>query len=242
MSNLNHPPKMATWLLKIALPSKLKNELSGDLLEEYQYMITQNQTEQNADIWFWQQTLIACFRTGLSQGRMNFVFLAMIPVAIFSLLFVSVIFLSSAEHSPLVDKLFAQTYWLDGNIHKVFFDPLYWQAMYSAKREMTMSFGMLFNNLPSTTWALFWLVSIYTLDRYQQLNAIQFATLSIIAICGLYIWGAISIATDENVQLRTVGPTIAYMWLSIFYLILPLGLGMIVRVRRAQGSYLQQSH
>ena len=56
------PPQLAKLLLTIILPEHVKNEISGDLEEEFHQFIRAGKTENIANRWFWEQTMSTTFR------------------------------------------------------------------------------------------------------------------------------------------------------------------------------------
>ncbi|MFT5163390.1 MAG: hypothetical protein ACI9FJ_001985 [Alteromonadaceae bacterium] len=56
MSQSQLPPKVAQILLHWVLPANIRDQVIGDLFEEFNLLIDDNQNVAQADYWFWQQS------------------------------------------------------------------------------------------------------------------------------------------------------------------------------------------
>ncbi len=56
-----HPPRLATKILEIAVPVDYRENIIGDLFEEYCDSIHLSHGKLGADAWFWKQTLLTSY-------------------------------------------------------------------------------------------------------------------------------------------------------------------------------------
>lgn len=114
-----HPPRLATKILEIAVPVDYRENIIGDLFEEYCDSIHLSHGKLGADAWFWKQTLLTSYEFLNKQkgGIMAFV------VSIF--IFVSMLAMAmwmGAQFSAFLDL---PSFWLPYCQHFVLGLPLH---------------------------------------------------------------------------------------------------------------------
>ncbi|MFT4808347.1 MAG: hypothetical protein ACI9LX_001677 [Paraglaciecola sp.] len=157
--------------------------------------------------------------------------LAFISIGLFYALIVAITFLSNADNTLVFDN----SYWTNGAVHLFFFEAEFWQLF--VNQELSETSWQLFINRPSVLWFLFSCTLLYCLDKKYLLNLQSFAILALTFLSLPYLWG-VAYFNLFNVPLRESGPVIAFMWLSILYLILPLSLGLIRKVHQQASTIL----
>jgi len=157
--------------------------------------------------------------------------LASISIGIFYGLIVAVTFLSNADHTSVFDN----TYWTNGAVHLAFFEAEVWQRFND--QGLAESSLLLFVNTPSILWFLFSCTLLFCLDKKYSLSLKSFAILALTFLSIPYLWGVVYFNLFD-LPPKEAGPVIAFMWLSILYLILPLSVGLIRKIYQQTSTIL----
>lgn len=225
-------PKLAQWLLNKILPNAIKDEISGDLEEEFNHYVVAEKGETAAYFWFWQQTFSTCGRYIMNTQRTKSLAIVLFSLGIFSLILMAVAYLSFVD----TPNAYAGEYWYNGQIHKLFFDPLFWQLAPNAALERNIDVGYLID-INSFVWAIFSLATLYILDKKYHLSISKFSALAITLTLTPYFWGVSQFVLYE-ISLRQTGPLIATMWLTIFYMILPISYHVVKKLNNHNNDFV----
>jgi hypothetical protein len=218
----NKPPRLALVLLNKLLPDSVNDDISGDLIEEFNQS---SKTLFKSKYTFWLHTLSTCLRYNMNNKAAVSLVLAFISIGLFYGLIVAITFLSNADNTLVFDN----SYWTNGAVHLFFFEAEFWQLF--GNQELSETSWQLFINIPSVLWFLFSCTWLYCLDKKYLLNLQSFAILALTFLSLPYLLG-VAYFNLFDVPLRESGPIIAFMWLSILYLILPLSFGLIRKVHQ----------
>jgi hypothetical protein len=222
---------VSLWLLQHLLPNKIKDDISGDLEEEYTKYILPEQGMLKSNVWLFKQTFLTCSRYVFTYSR-GLVFLAAtLCLAIFLTFAFAIIWLSNMYDPTTLSELFWQN-WLAGHSHQVFFEPAFWQYLPEAYKYV-FDINLWFDSIAClyTILALYFLAKI---DKSKQLSVIKYIFLAIIFMVLPYLWGTYQFMFND-IALKKSGPIVATMWLTILYMILPVGY-QIVRKLACQKS------
>jgi hypothetical protein len=216
MSTNKQPPKLAIWMLNTLLPDSVKDDISGDLTEEFNYS---KHTTLKTYCQFWQQTLTTCWRYSMTKQLFTSLVLTFVSLITTYLLVKAVIFLSVADN-----PLFLKDYWLNGNVYLLFTEEFFWSNSFG-ENAYQFEWNM-FMHMPSIIWALSVGALIYSINRSVRLNLSSYIVLALIACFAPYVYGMLTLRFTDMSPKET-GPIIAFMWISIIYLILPLSVGVM---------------
>ncbi|MCW8108329.1 hypothetical protein OPS25_07460 [Alteromonas ponticola] len=214
MSNNNQkhcPPTLPMWLLNLLLPDSVKDDITGDLTEEYS---RSTDTLLNKNKWFWSQTISTCWRFTMTKQNLASLGLAIISILTLGIIMHAILFLSVADDPAS----FHNAYWTDGNFHQFFFDAPLWQFI-SENNLSRLSFDM-FIHLPSMAWLAIALCGFIVLKKQLHLSFTYQLILAASLLMLPYI-GGVTYFRLTDVALNQAGPILALMLISAFYLILP---------------------
>ncbi len=222
---LSRPPIIAEWLLSLCLPSAYKNEVLGDLAEEFNQDIVRNKNYRLARIKYWQQALKtpieytiihgknSVFDTNLQQNIM--LFIGSITFISCYLLITWLSNINGAEEIILDVSSKLQ----HGNIHKILIQTMFWPLATTSIYEIK-SLSYLFQ-FEALMWT-FISVKLITFYRYKsRISKANFFIFSFIWLLIPYVFGAIYLKLNL-LPIQQVGPIVAFMLFSILYLILPI--------------------
>lgn len=220
-SNLKPPPFIALKLLQWLLPESVKDDIFGDLNEEFYHS---NRSVTSNKIWFWQQTITTCTRYNMNKKTAVSFALATLSISIFYVMLVAIAYLAYGEDGGVYNN----GYWTSGAVHLFFIEPVFWQTL-SGTILSNITLG-LFINIPSIIWTGFSLILVKQLNTRYKLDMKTYGVIMLSLISLPYLWG-IAYFKLNVVPLRESGPIIAFMWMSILYLILPLGYSLMTKIQ-----------
>jgi hypothetical protein len=210
---------VSLWLLQNLLPNKIKDDISGDLEEEYTKYILPELGVFKSNIWLLNQTFLTCSRYVFTYNR-GFAFLAAILcLSIFLILAFAIIWLSNQYDPTTLSDMFWQN-WLSGHSHQVFFEPAFWQYLPEASKYI-FDINLWFDWIA----CLYTILALYILariDKSKQLSVMKYIFLALIFMALPYLWGTYQFMFNDIV-IKESGPIVAIMWLTILYMILPIG-------------------
>ncbi|NMH61306.1 hypothetical protein [Alteromonas ponticola] len=210
-NNKPHPPRLALWLLDVTLPDTVKDDITGDLTEEY---CGSTDTGLTKNKWFWHQTIATCWRFTMTKQKLTSIGLATLSILLFGLIAYSILFLSVAD-DPVS---FQKAYWTDGNFHQFFFDEPLWQFI-GANNLSQLTIDM-FIHLPSLVWTVAALGLFVLVKKQFALSFSKQLLAAVILILLPYVGGVAYFSLNE-VALNQAGPILALMLISALYLLLP---------------------
>ncbi|MFT4809006.1 MAG: hypothetical protein ACI9LX_002344 [Paraglaciecola sp.] len=223
----NKPPRLALVLLNKCLPDSVNDDISGDLIEEFNQSDNSNLVNQYL---FWRNTLSTCWRYSMNKQLFLSLGMSAVSLTIFYMLIKAVVFLSVAD-----DPLFYKDYWMNGDIHLLFVEDFFWSYSFGSN-AYELDWGMLVND-----WSVIWSIISYTvlhiLDRRHKFRLFGYVSLAFVVCFTPYFYGML-ILRFNDVPLTEVGPLVAFMWISIIYLILPLSYGLITKMHHHTSTIL----
>ena len=210
------PPKLAKMLLNIILPKHVKDDICGDLDEEFHQYIKVEKGNTMASRWFWGQTLSTCTKYLLTREKLLSTLIVLITIGTLATLYIAITLLSHATDATFY---YSDDFWYNGNIHLLFFEAKFWDYT-SDKVFQSLPITHL-TDLNSGLWSGLALFTIFKLDKKFQFSTPFFSTLSFLLMLCPYIYGVIifQVSILDN---KEVGPLIALMWLPIMYMIIPI--------------------
>jgi hypothetical protein len=215
------PPRLAVMLLELVLPDPVSEHISGDLQEEF------SQLEQpliKRQLWFWRQSISACWRYSMNRSLLLSSVIAVFSLIVCGMMMLAVVYLSNGD-----DEVFYNSYWTTGAVHNLFFEPLFWQAVTNnVYSGISIS---LFINIPSIVWSSLCLGLLLWNKKRERLTISRFTIIAVVSLFSPYLFGVIYFQTNI-VLTREAGPIIAFMWLPIVYLIIPLSYGLLKMLNR----------
>lgn len=218
-------------LLKICLPKTVQEDILGDIEEEYLQLRAKCKKKYQAELWLIQQTLLTSSRFVFTANNLLITLVIFSCLTLFSLMALGIIWLSSYD-SP---STFSANFWQEFNnaSHIVFFEPAFWSYAPTALTE-----GMDLNlwvDGPAVTYSIITLALLNILDHKKQFSAIIYAQISICLMFLPYLWGSAKFILYKIPMIET-GPLIATMWLTILYMVLPIGFLLVKKIRTSANS------
>ncbi len=208
----NTPPKIGLFLLEICLPNSVKDEIIGDLHEQYY------ESEEPISIKqlnFWYQSAIVIWRCIMFTKKTLALALCVMSCAVLFICIAAITFISNSTDA----EAFSKPYWTDGNFYQFFLDPILYSHI--SNNMVDGISPQLFINIPSILWMLGGIAIVLLLKKASKLNLQTIAVVSLVLLVGPYIWAVFSFKTN-NVPLRESGPILAFMLINVVYLVVPL--------------------
>jgi hypothetical protein len=218
-------PKLVTWLLSRLANPVYRDELIGDMEEEY---LERQQTNQDATNWLLRQTALAIWdgqnamvkSTGFVKALSIVLCVLALPTIV---LFVG--WLSNVdEPSEHLWQLL-----LAGEIHFILVNTEYWRLVWNESGISHLELGM-FINSPSILWAIVFAGSTYLFLKKSNPSVWVFSIFAFAFMLLPYLFGYTVISSTEPVA-QKVGPILAFMMLAPFY-ILPLYVCFLFKLKR----------
>ncbi|MCG7532547.1 hypothetical protein MHM98_14505 [Psychrobium sp. MM17-31] len=208
------PPALARLILAVVLPRHLVDDVCGDLEEEFQLQIQEKPSVASAQYWYWHQVVGASCHYLFTKTRVISAVISLFSIFIFLALYGAVSLLSYGEQAFFIDD-----FWYNGNVHLLFSEAKFWQAMPDA---LAYKFSPdLLLDLTAICWSLVAFSLLLKLSNDACLSLFQFCCLAVILMLAPYFYGVISFQVF-HLPTNQVGPLIALMWLPILYLIFPV--------------------
>lgn len=205
-------PKIPRFLLTHFLPTHVAEEITGDLLEEFHHAKRPHWQNQ---WWFWYQSLSVCTRFNMNYRNLMCLLLAAFALTGFFIMLLAIAFLAYGDEAA-----FSGDYWTSGALHRFFMEPLFWQSL-DGRYFSHVKSPDLYINIPSMLWATACLATLWLIDKKYTLTLRTYIPLALLALLTPYVVGVLQFTLYE-VPLKQSGPIIAYMWISVLYLLLPL--------------------
>ncbi len=212
-------PKLAVWLLNRLANPAYRDELIGDMEEEY---LDRRRESNNAANWLAKQVFFAIWDGQKAMVRTTG-FIKIISV-VFCLLALPTIMLFVGWLSNMEEP--SEKLWhllLTGEVHQLFFNIEYWQHAWreSGIRHLQLS---MFINIPAIFWAGVFFVSSLLFFKNTTPSAMGFGLFMLAFIVLPYCFGYAVINVLEPAP-KKVGPILAFMTLTPFWtLIVYIGL------------------
>jgi hypothetical protein len=213
-SSKEHPtamPKLATWLLSRLANPAYRNELIGDMEEEY---TERQQTNKDTTTWLLRQTASAIW-DGQNAMVKSTAFVKALSIILCVLTLPTItIFVGwlSNLHEPseqLLQLLSA------GEVHFILFNTEYWRLAWNENSISHLELGM-FIHTPSILWAMVFAGSTYWFLKKSNPSVWLFSTFALAYLLLPYLFGYTVISSLEPVD-QKVGPILAFMMLAPFF-------------------------
>lgn len=204
-------PKIATWLLSRLANPAYRDELIGDMEEEY---TERQQINQDTTNWLLRQTALAIWDGQNAMVKSTgFVKALSIVLCVLTLptiaLFVG--WLSNIQQPT--EQLWQLL--LAGEVHSILFNIEYWRVAWNESGISHLELGM-FINIPSILWAMVFAGSTYLLLKKSNPSVWLFSAFALAYMFVPYLFGYTVISSLEPVA-QKVGPILAFMILAPFF-------------------------
>jgi hypothetical protein len=204
-------PRLATWLLSRLANPAYRNELIGDMEEEY---TERQQTNQDTTHWLLRQTALAIWDGQNAMMRSTGIVKALSSVLCVLTLPTIALFVGwlSNLHEPseqLLQLLSA------GEVHFILFNTEYWRLAWNENSIYHLELGM-FIHIPSILWAMVFAGYTYWFLKRSNPSVWLFSTFALAYILLPYLFGYTVISSLEPVD-QKVGPILAFMMLAPFF-------------------------
>jgi hypothetical protein len=213
-SSEEHPtamPKLTTWLLSRLANPAYRNELIGDMEEEY---TERKQTNQESTTWLLRQTASAIW-DGQNAMVKSTVFVKVLSIVLCVMtlptiaLFVGWLSNINEPSEQLWQLLMA------GEVHFILFNTEYWRIVWNDSGISHLELGM-FIHTPSILWAMMFAGSTYWFLKRSNPSVWLFSTFALAYMLLPYLFGYTVISSLEPVD-QKVGPILAFMMLAPFF-------------------------
>lgn len=202
--------KIMVWLLSNLANRAYRDELIGDLQEEYN---ARKEAKANTVAWLLHQTIVAicdgqkAFIKSATCAKLIGFALCLIGLPMIALF---VVWLSNM--GEVSDTLWQLV--LAGEIHQIVANTEYWtQAWYKTSHYLHVS---MFFNIPSILWAVLFLCVAIRLLKNANTTIWVFSIAALLYILLPYGFGYMLINTFSPAA-KKVGPILAFMMLAPFY-------------------------
>ena len=200
----------------------------GDLNEEFSERALQDR--QAATSWYWKQTTkTATHYLGhycASEDLLSKLCI-LVAIGLFSTLVLMVSWLSNMDEAP-------ETIWqnlLQGKIHTFLLDT---EVLSNGSDQLIACFDFeMYVNPPSMLWALLSFGVMWLRNRLGKFSAHQAAAWGCTLMLLPYLFGLIYIDLMNPLP-HKIGPTVAFMSISVIYTILPLAAFVVYKARQHQ--------
>ncbi|WP_340679788.1 hypothetical protein [Paraglaciecola sp.] len=204
-------PKLATWLLSRLANPAYRDELIGDMEEEY---AERQQANQDTTNWLLRQTALAIWDGQNAMVKTTgFVKVLSIVLCVLTLptiaLFVGWLSNVDAPSEHLWQLLLA------GEVHSILFNSEYWRLAWNESGISHLELAM-FINIPSILWAMVFVGSTYLFLKKANPSVWVFSAFALAYMLLPYLFGYTVISSLEPVA-QTVGPIMAFMILAPFF-------------------------
>lgn len=226
--NNSNPPRLAKLLLNIILPIYVKDEICGDLEEEFHQYIKKERGNVMANRWFWNQSLTTSIRYLFTKQRLFSLLTILIALSVFTILYVAVTFLTYAG-----SEFFNDEFWKNGNVHLLLFESKFWNFTSNTITDNIRVSHL--TDLNSGIWSGLALLFLFILNKNYQFNTKTFSILGLALMFIPYLYGFISLQTTI-VDNKEIGPLIAFMWLPVMYMVLPIAYVIVTKLNTSQGN------
>jgi len=220
------PPRIASMLLQGILPHNVRDDICGDLEEEFNRYILTEKGVVRAKIWFWGQCLKTCTRYLMTTPRLLSFLAIFMTVLMLAALSMSILFMSSGIDD---EYIISQSFWLNGRVHQLFFEPAFWSlASEIFGGDFTLAS---FIDVRSVLFSMTALCVLRRLDNKFDYHITNYIGLGLCIMLAPYVYGYVIFQVND-LALKQAGPLIAFMLLPIMYMAGPICFGAIKKLNR----------
>jgi hypothetical protein len=224
-NKLAQPPYIAQKIISLCLANAIKDEILGDLEEEFHAHLAHSADSRQAKYKYWKQAIITIFQFIAIRGKNSLLssnikqrISITVGVIIF---FISLLLISWLSHLVGFEG-FSQGMELElsqGSPHKALVQAQFWQISFlNLKYANTLDY---FFQFESFMWAIFTITVINLIDKKHFIKNKLMIFSSNVMVFLPYITGSIFLEFTHY-PIQQVGVMLAKMIFSIFYLIIPI--------------------
>ena len=204
-------PRLATWLLSRLANPAYRDELIGDMEEEY---TERQQTNQVTTNWLLRQTASAIWdgqnamvkSTGFVKALSIVLCVLTLPTIILFVGWLSNMQMPSEQLWQLLSA---------GEVHFILFNTEYWRIVWNESGISHLELEM-FIHIPSILWAMVFAGSTYLLLKKSIPSVWVFSAFALAYMLLPYLFGYTVISSLEPAA-QKVGPILAFMMLAPFF-------------------------
>lgn len=223
---------IALWLFHHILPSDIKDDISGDLEEEYTEHVLPDKGQFKASIWLLKQTSLTCAYHVFNYSNGLIFSVTLISISVFFILTVGVSILGNVN-VPELNNAFWQE-WGDGS-YKLFFHPAFWQYMPEFYLHYSEYGGItIWLEADPILYSICALYLIFKINKNFHLNIKTYVFFTMTLMFIPYFLGSYLLLGD--LVPTQIGPIVAIMWLTTVYMILPVGYQLIKKIIDNKGA------
>ncbi|MCJ8319196.1 MAG: hypothetical protein MJK12_06160 [Colwellia sp.] len=217
---------MCKSLILQCLPNNINDNVCGDIEEEYNQLTAGNNSKLQSNLWLIKHTFITCGYFIMTTNKLWALLISAFSMSLFMMMALAIIWLSNYSDISEFSEQFWQQF-SSGGLHLVFFEANFWQ--YSLQ-SLSKGFELhLWFDATAFIYSAIALLIIVKLHHKNNQSIKQFLSISISLMLLPYLLGSIVLAT-KNIPMIETGPIIATMWLTIFYLIIPISFQLIQKI------------
>ena len=213
-SSEEHPtamPKLATWLLSRLANPAYRNELIGDMEEEY---TGRHQANQDTTYWLLRQTASAIWDGQNAMVKSTGFVKALSIVLCVMALPTIVLFVGWLSNMQMPSEQLWQLL-MAGEVHSILFNAEYWRIVWNESGISHLELAM-FINIPSILWAMLFAGSAYLFLKKSNPSVWVFSAFALAYMLLPYLFGYTLINSVDPVP-QIVGPIVAFMMLAPFF-------------------------
>ena len=203
--------KLATWLLSRLANPAYRNELIGDMEEEY---TERQQTNQVTTNWLLRQTASAIWDGQNAMVKSTGFVKALSIVLCVMTLPTIVLFVGWLSNMQMPSEQLWQLL-MAGEVHFILFNTEYWRIAWNESGISHLEFEM-FIHIPSILWAMVFAGSTYWFLKKSNPSVWLFSAFALAYMLLPYLFGYAVINSLEPVD-QKVGPILAFMMLAPFF-------------------------
>ena len=216
------PPFVAQKIISLCLPDTVKHEILGDFEEEFNQKFIQYGNKK-ARYLYWKQTIISIFQfiiiranNSISSSNLKQKLSLVLGAAVFIISLLLISWLSHIEgFEGFTNNIEIEL--VQGNLHQALTQAQFWQtSLLNIKHTNNLETYFQFEAL---IWATITMFLINFINKGQRISTNTIFLLYLMTLLP-YLLGSIYLEFN-HLPIQQVGPLLAKMIFSVFYLILP---------------------
>jgi hypothetical protein len=224
-TKLTQPPYIAEKIISFCLSNEIKDEILGDLEEEFNNHLAHYENNRQAKYNYWKQAIITIFqfiaiscKNSLLCSNTKQKLSLMVGFFIF---IISLFLISWLSHLNGFEG-FSQSMELElsqGSLHKAVIQTQFWQVSFLNLKYVSSLYY--FFQFEAFIWAVFAIVLLNLIQRKHLFNNKTMIFSSNLMVFLPYLVGSIFLEFSHY-PIQQVGEVLAKMVFSVFYLIIPI--------------------
>lgn len=215
-------PPLVIWLLTRLANPAYRQELIGDIEEEY---IQRKQANQETRDWLTKQFIFAIWDGQKAMLKTTGFVRTLSIICCLLVLPTIALFVGWLSNMREVSENLWQLL-LSADIHRILLHSEYWHTAWNESGIRHLDIGM-FIHIPSIIWALVFAFSAHRLINKTIPTAWLFAGFSLVFFLVPYLFGY-ALINSFDLYPRLIGPILAFMMLAPFFT-LPVFVGLLFR-------------